>query len=222
MTILTLEGPSSVGKTTTAKAFCETESAVRVPEVNERFDITQNDSTTWYYERQCDRWRRAVELEEEYEVVILDGDVFQPLWYNWSIRSLPEDERTLDPFASMETISDFYRRTLSDREIGFPDRYYVLTADERTLRHRKANDETRARNNFEAHVRIADAQRAYWNYLQSQSPDRLRFVQATSVAETRTRLSCDDLPGADHAHRWSVELLEALLHWLDETAPVSS
>ncbi len=84
VTIITLEGPSSVGKTT-AMAICEGSSAVRVPEVNELFDATQNDSTKWYHERQCDRWNRAVELEKEYDTVILDGDVFQPLWYSWSI-----------------------------------------------------------------------------------------------------------------------------------------
>jgi deoxyadenosine/deoxycytidine kinase len=221
VTIITLEGPSGVGKTTTARAFCEVRSAVRVPEVNKLFDTTQEDSITWYYERQCDRWHRAVELEKEYDTVILDGDVFQPLWYNWSIQSLPEDERTLSEVASMESICDFYQFKLSEREVGFPDRYYVLMADEQTLRRRKANDETRIRHNFGAHVKIIEPQKAYWESLQSLSTELLQFIHATSVAETQAQLQHDDWSEKNHAHRWSVELLDALTNWLSKTDPSS-
>ena len=221
MTIITLEGPSSVGKTTTAMAICEGSSAVRVPEVNELFDATQNDSTKWYHERQCDRWNRAVELEKEYDTVILDGDVFQPLWYNWSIQSLSEDERTLSQFMPRETLHDFYRTKLRDREIGFPDRYYVLMADEQTLRQRKANDETRTRHNFAAHIKIIDPQQAYWELFRSIAPKLVHFIHATDVAKTKTQLQHNDRLESSHVRRWSIEVLETLIEWLNDTPPSS-
>jgi len=222
VTVVTLEGPSGVGKTTIASAICETESAVRVPEVNELFDTTQEDSTTWYYERQCDRWRRALELEDEYDVVILDGDVFQPLWYNWSLQSLPDEERTIEQFASVETIADFYRPILCEQDVGFPDRYCVLTADEQTLQRRKTMDETRTRHNFETHLKLNAPQRRYWEYLQSIAPNLLRFIDAVSITETGAQLQRDEWSEDDHDQRWSVEQFDALVDWLNETSPTSS
>jgi hypothetical protein len=220
VTIVTLEGPSGVGKTTAASGICEAESAVRVPEVNELFDTTQEDSTTWYYERQCDRWRRAIELEDEYEVVILDGDVFQPLWYNWSLQSLSSEETTVEQFAPVETIANFYRPKLSEQEIGFPDRYCILTADEQTLRRRKTMDETRTRQNFEAHLKLNAPQRRYWESLQSVAPKLLRFIDTVSITETRAQLQHDEWSGGDYDQRWSVDLFDALVGWLNETDPI--
>ena len=45
---------------------------------------------------------------------ILDGDVFQPIWYNWACRYPPE-------FLSKEETHAFYKSMLAEEKIAFPD-----------------------------------------------------------------------------------------------------
>src|SRR5215204_5437527 len=83
MSIICFEGASAVGKTTTAKALKD-DGAFVVPEVNQLFNRPENEAFEWYFERQVERWRIAEQQSKIYDLVILDGDPFQPLWYNWA------------------------------------------------------------------------------------------------------------------------------------------
>jgi deoxyadenosine/deoxycytidine kinase len=52
MTLICLEGPSAVGKTTTSKALADHYAAYIIPEVNQLFERPTPEPTYWYFERQ--------------------------------------------------------------------------------------------------------------------------------------------------------------------------
>ncbi len=217
MTIILLEGASAVGKTTTAEALCDEFSAYRVPEVNALFDTSKEDSTTWYFERQCDRWEIAVNRERDHEFVILDGDVLQPLWYNWIAHGLSDDRADIEEFAPLDSIYQFFREKLQERAVGFPDRYFFLHTDTDSLRRRKNGDETRTRRNFESHLEFATPQRHYFEQLQTQSPRRVRLVHTQSI-ETNCSTIRINLPASDNrTDRYSLTVLDAMYDWAEQT-----
>ncbi|WP_248905015.1 ATP-binding protein [Halocatena marina] len=218
MTIISLEGASAVGKTTTAKALCTEFDAYRVPEVNTLFDTSEEDATTWYFERQCDRWQLAVDRETDHELVILDGDVFQPIWYNWIAHHQTNTHATIDEFAPLDSICRFYREKLKEKSVGFPDRYFLLTATDETLRRRKRNDETRIRRNFEYHLQCITPQKMFFEKLHKLSPEIVRFLDAQCLSTNRSKIAAQ-LPREDCVDRYSIERLNALAEWVSETVP---
>lgn len=219
MAIISLEGASAVGKTTTAEALCDEFDAYRVPEVNALFDTPKEHSTTWYFERQCDRWEIAVDREKEHEFVVLDGDVLQPLWYNWIAHHLSDEFATVEEFASLDSIYHFFREKMQEQSIGFPDRYFLLYTDDSTLRRRKSNDETRTRRNFEIHLQFDTPQRHYFETLQTLSPERVRFVRAQSIDTNRSTIRAELPSSDDRAGRYPLNLLDAMFDWAEETSP---
>ncbi|MGQ7056429.1 chloramphenicol acetyltransferase, partial [Bacillus cereus group sp. BceL245] len=83
MGIIAFEGASAVGKSTTCRELEKNYGAYIIPEVNSLFERPKNEHRTWYFEKQVERWNIAVQKSEQYELVILDGDIYQPLSYNW-------------------------------------------------------------------------------------------------------------------------------------------
>ncbi len=77
--IICLEGPSAVGKTTTCLALAEQMDAYIIPEVNALFTRPAEASPNWYLECQAARWEIAQRQQEQNALVVLDGDLFQPL-----------------------------------------------------------------------------------------------------------------------------------------------
>lgn len=219
MTIISLEGASAVGKTTTAVALRDEFDAYRVPEVNALFDTSKKDSTTGYFERQCDRWEIAVDREKEHEFVVLDGDVLQPLWYNWIAHHSSDERATIEEFAPPDSIYHFFREKMQKRLIGFPDHYFLLYTDNSTLRRRKGNDRTRTRRNFESHLQFATRRRHYFEKLQVLSPGKVRFVHAQRI-DTNCSTIRAELPSFDEsAGRYSLDVLDAMFDWIEETVP---
>lgn len=217
VTVIALEGASAVGKTTAAERLCEAFDAHRVPEVNERFERPERASATWYFERQCDRWRMATDRESDCEVVVLDGDVLQPLWYNWIARHLSNDRAAIEEFAPPDAVYRFYRERMSERAVGFPDRYFLLHASEEALRRRKADDETRTRRNFESHLRFAEPQRAYFERLRTRRPEMVRSVPARSVESTVSEIASAIPRAGDSPDRYAPERPDALFDWVSES-----
>lgn len=79
MGIIAFEGASAVGKSTTCCELEKNYGAYIIPEVNSLFERPKNEHRTWYFEKQVERWNIAVQKSEQYELVILDGDIYQPL-----------------------------------------------------------------------------------------------------------------------------------------------
>ncbi|WP_146239841.1 chloramphenicol acetyltransferase [Paenibacillus illinoisensis] len=145
-----------------------------VPEVNELFKCPVTMSNNWYFERQVDRWQIAKEKSVNHEIVIMGGDVFQPLWYNWVYKfSLYEQ--------TLEGISCFFRQCIQENKINFPDSYFLLYININKLRLRKESDVTRKCSNFERHIELIEPQRAYFQSKNDFAPDLVTFVEPHSV-----------------------------------------
>jgi len=122
--IICFEGPSAIGKTT----LCEllSNEYCIIPEVNLLFEKEASASKFWYYEKQQARYELAHKANQS---AILDGDTFQPIWYNW-IYGYPMG------FPTKEETHRFYKEQLESGQLQFSDLYIVFKADEKTLRHR--------------------------------------------------------------------------------------
>ncbi len=81
--ILSFEGPPAAGKSTISKALADNQKAFVIPEVNLLFDRPDNVTENWFLSRQVERWEIGIKEKEKYEWIIFDGDLFQPLWFNW-------------------------------------------------------------------------------------------------------------------------------------------
>jgi thymidylate kinase len=86
MTIICLEGASSVGKTTTF-SILKTEFEFEViPELNVLFKRPENESDTWYFERQVERWELAEDISLNGNVAVLDGEYYAAAMVRLDIR----------------------------------------------------------------------------------------------------------------------------------------
>lgn len=79
MGIIAFEGASAVGKSTTCRELENNYGAFIIPEVNFLFERPKNEHRTWYFEKQVERWNMAVQKSQQYELVILDGDIYLSL-----------------------------------------------------------------------------------------------------------------------------------------------
>lgn len=206
MVVLCFEGPSAAGKTTTARAFGAAGDAFVVPEVNELYARPENESPDWYFERQVERWSLARQQSQSHPLVILDGDPFQPLWYNWAY--------DFAGWQDLEFIERFYRPRIRDGTIRFPDLYIIFSASEAELRRRKEADASRRRRGFEKHLRMIEPQRRYFRAMQDVSPHRVLFLQAETIEANMgfIRRSATALTGQNEDEQ--DRLFDKMLGWL--------
>lgn len=202
--IICFEGPSAVGKTSTAAAVAAATGAAVVPEVNVLFARPESEPPEWYFERQVERWALAAREAQTRPLVVLDGDPFQPLWYNWAY-----DFRGRQGLDFMEA---FYRPRVAEGALGFPDRYFIFGAPAEELRRRKEADAGRRRGGFEAHLRFVGPQRRYFAAMRSYAPGRVRFVEAVTVEGNVRAVAGPHGPAAGREQ--SLALFDFLVAWL--------
>jgi hypothetical protein len=202
MPILCLEGPSAVGKSTAAAALPRT---VAIAEANLLFERPADEPPDWYFRRQADRWAMAAACSARGVRAVLDGDPFQPLWYNWVYGS------------GLDALEAFYRPRVASGEMGFPDRYVVLGAPPGELRRRRDEDPARRRRHFDQHLRFIEPQRRYFRAMQALAPERVRFVDATDPDATVRAVADAAHDATPEAH--PLRLLDAMLGWLRATPP---
>lgn len=176
MPLICLEGASAVGKTTTSKALAERYGAYIIPEANQLFQHPTPEPTYWYFERQVERWTIAQSQLKNHELVVFDGDPFQPLWYNWAF-----DFVDCQP---LSVLKDFYRQQIVAQTLGFPDGYIILYANETELHQRKENDVSRKRSKFAKHLQLVEPQKRYFQAMNCQVPGFVHFIEATSIENT--------------------------------------
>lgn len=205
MSLICIEGASAVGKTTTSHEFAKRTNAFIVPEVNLLFERPKLESKTWYIERQIERWLIAQEKLKTYDTVILDGDIFQLLSYNWCF-----DFKLYNH--SLDFISGFFRNEIKEGRIRFPDKYFYLYTDKENLKSRKEKDITRKRGNFEKHLEIVEPHQRYYETLNYFIPDYVELINAESIQGNITSISDNvcSYPVSFH----SVDLLDNMTKWL--------
>ncbi|MBE7104444.1 AAA family ATPase [Bacillus cereus] len=210
MGIIAFEGASAVGKSTTCRELEKNYGAVIIPEVNFLFERPRNEHRTWYFEKQVERWNMAVQKSQQYEIVILDGDIYQPLSYNWCFH--------FDIFNQpLSLIESFYKEKMINEEIGFPDQYFYLYTNDEELRKRKESDETKKRRNFEKHLHIAKPFQRYYENLNSLTEGYCKLIEAQSIRNNELEIvnSLKDLK-VDEERRFDVSRLDAITKWLKE------
>jgi hypothetical protein len=205
--IICLEGASAVGKTTTCAAVADREKAFFVGEVNALFKRPEKETPEWYLEQQVKRVAIASELLATHSFGMLDGDPFQPLWYNW----------TFSGYQPLSVVCDFFRPQLADGHMKFPDRYLVLTANEVELKRRKESDTTRTRRGFESHLKLIEVHRRYFEMMCRFAPGTVHFIEATSVDEcVEAVVQCSKGPASIVDQ---LELFDGLVDWLNSNVP---
>jgi len=206
VTIISIEGASAAGKTTTSAALAAQTGGFHIPEVAMWWEKPQREYPEWFFERQADRWKIATEKEGN-GLAVIDIDLFQPFWYNWSFGFTLFDGQSLD------FVADFYRPLIEQRKLGFPDRYFILHTVEEQLRQRKAGDVTRMRRGFEMNLTFIEPQKRYFEALNAFMPGLVTFVRSDRIEEN-VRIIESELPGMQTNHRYSLELFDYMVEWL--------
>lgn len=206
--IICLEGPSAVGKSTVARCLADNHGYEVIPEVNELFRNEKRIGDDWYLQRQVDRYTRSIAAAASGRAVILDGDPFQPLWYNWVY---PE----YGPWAS---VAAFYRDAIDAGTIAFPAIYAVLQAPVEHLTTRRAGDTTRRRHNFDRHLEMIAPQRRYFEYLGAQGLTKVEPIINIDAEDTALRIA-KIAHGASSVSE-SARLLSMASDWLGRNHPI--
>lgn len=206
MPIICFEGASAVGKTITARAFKGSHSAFVVPEVNELYTRPEDEPADWYLERQVERWSIAQEQSKYHQLVILDGDPFQPLWYNWAYN--------FTYWQDLNFLERFYRPRIQHGRIRFPDLYFIFSTSEAELRKRKESDSTRRRRGFETHLRMIEPQHRYFRTMQDYSPHQVHFLEAETIEANMGFIQKNVSALSDRSRDVSEQLFDKMLEWL--------
>jgi len=176
--IVCIEGPSAAGKSTVAQYLVEHYGYHVIPEVNELFRGAQREGKNWYLERQVDRYQQAMAKSVAGACVVLDGDPFQPLWYNWIYPGY-------EPLAQ---VIAFYRNAIKADIIAFPDFYVVLQVPVEQLTQQKRSDGTRQRRNFDRHLEMITPQCRYFEKLKVHGSVKVEMMANTNVGDTASRI----------------------------------
>jgi len=169
MPIIALEGAPGVGKTTWSRTLLHSGgAAVVIPEVNLLFTRPHPEPRHWYLQRQLDRYAQAAQASAAGQLAVLDGDPFQPLWFNWAFAEEGWNWREA---------ADFYRDALAANQLAWPDRYLFLHAPEavrqqRLLERERATGrgEARAQAKNARYARLVAPQRRYFEALVTRYP----------------------------------------------------
>lgn len=198
--IICFEGPSGIGKTTMGQLLSSEYNIV--PEVNLLFERPENEPTHWYLEKQVERYNIC---QKSNTLSILDGDIFQPIWYNW-VCNYPT------AFLPKTATHTFYKEQLSAGKIQFPDLYIIFYVEEKELWSRKEKDLTRRRRNFEKHLKIIEPLQEYWLFLDRETELAVKFVhyldvetvylEVLAILENLQKCSIDEAKVFGQIERW--------------------
>jgi len=210
MPIICFEGASAVGKTTLSEYLHDNYNACVIPEVNLLFGRKPDEPKFWYFEKQVERWQLAAGASKNYEMVIFDGDPFQPLWYNWAYN--------FDVLESLKLITDFYREKLAAGRIAFPDKYFILSVKTDELKKRKINDTSRTRKNFVRHLRFIEPQRAFFSFIKSINNNLVEFIENEEIEKTGEKIINSIGDNFTRPNNLlSLELFDSVKNWLNKT-----
>lgn len=208
--IVCLEGPSAVGKTTLAATLARECGASVVPELDAADAPAVGQSASWFVERHAAQWQLARERTVDAPFVVLDGDPFKGLWYNWIYAG--------DGWEGVDVVASLYRAHVERGTLAFPHLYVALTATEEQLRERRDGDATRTRRNFEKHLASRHPVRHYFAALREAAPGRVVLVE-TGARDVLVERALNALARAPAGLPDSARLLDHMADWLRSHSP---
>jgi hypothetical protein len=188
--IVAFEGAPAIGKTTVSEELKTSCDCHVVPEVNTLFGKENRTSDLWYYTKQIERCRLSKQNQHSATLSILDGDVFQPIWFS----ALFPDEN----WGDFEQMVTYYRETLDQGLLSFPDKYVFFHAQEKTREQRETLRSERLGRSGDSILKkirryrgFAVSQRDYFSCLNEEFPDLVCFLESESKTKSaRSILSC--------------------------------
>lgn len=178
--IITFDGAPATGKSTVADMLANSHACYTVPEVNALFGKENRISDLWYYQKQSERWDLVVQSQESTILSILDGDIFQPIWFS----SLFPDEN----WGDFDEIVHFYSEMLKQDKVGFPDMYVYFHTEEWIRADReRARSACFGRSLESIEQKIAryrdfsTLQKMYFSELKKEFPDLVVFLNSNDL-----------------------------------------
>jgi hypothetical protein len=206
--IICFEGPSAIGKTTLCSSLAADFSII--PEANLLFTRSPNDDRLQYLRWQTERYQRALAAPTP---AILDGDIFQPLWYSWTY-SFPAQ------YNSLAEMKAFYTDAMRRGIIRFPDLYVLFYTSEAELRRRKEGDADRQRRHFGEHLALIGSQQQYFSFLKAHTGLRVTILPYED-ATTAKQAVLAEIAGLTQPQQHDEADLQRVLQWLSVTLPLN-
>ncbi len=215
--ILSFEGVPAVGKSTTSTHLQREHGVVIVPEVNRLFARPKRESKDWYLHRQVARYEMASFRARASGLIVLDGDPYQPLWYNWIFAD--------EDWNSVSYNRSFYRPEIEEGRMGFPDRYVFFRTSPERLKSRvfgrgreRGRTEERIQRSYQRGLRIERGQKEYFNALGSEFPGLVYFLESTEVSTSAREI----LSLAVEVKPHPLAIFDFLCSWLMESKPATT
>jgi thymidylate kinase len=213
--IISLEGVPAIGKSTTSQAMANSDRAFVVSEVNMLFARPKNQPEDWYLSRQVARWEIGIRQLENFDWIIFDGDLFQPLWFSWIYNN--------EGWNDLEYNEKFYREQIIQGRICFPDVYFLLstTNDEIWKRALKrgievGKDEEKIRYKFERYKRLVEPQKRYFEAFHANFSEKVKFLDSVTLEENLKFIT--SISQQKPAYQ-DIDILDFLVSWLRENKP---
>lgn len=205
--IICFEGAPATGKSTLAKQL-SSQGAYRIAEVNERYTRPADESRYWYTEKQFERWSDAKNLDQ---LAILDGDVYQPIWFNWMY-----SDRT--GIRWEDNLRYFERHA---ERVGVPDHYLFLWVEEQERQNREL---TRSLSQGRTHAHARSKAIKYKLMRTLAQAYFQALAEAFPGLVTISRLDDLDIELPQEKPRTQIEtsiLLGFMKNWLTSNTPAS-
>jgi thymidylate kinase len=206
--ILALEGPPAVGKTTLSRALAEQFGAMVIPELDASGAPSPRDAEPWFTDRHAAAWQQAERDAAQAPLVVMDGDPWKGLWYNW----LHADEG----WPGIDVVAPLCAAAIDHGRLALPDLWIILDADVDTLRARRAGDPTRRRRNHDRHLTRLPMFSRYMHALAAIAPSRVVHLSTHNRAMLPSQVmeQVAMLPPAPPTMRESHDVLTAIADWL--------
>lgn len=179
--IICFEGAPAVGKSTVAAEFAKDSNSYVIPEVNQLFGKNNRISNLWYYEKQVERFSIGLEQQGHHRLVVLDGDIFQPLWFRWVFSN--------EDWGDNEEMLSFYRSKIANKHIQFPDVYiYLHISEEERARREYQRCMTQRRSEYSTQVKVdrykklAVYMKHYFRALSVRFPGLVVSMESNSIS----------------------------------------
>lgn len=179
--IVAVEGPSASGKTSWCRQQPWPVVAEYTPSGREPDGSDEALRAIFWVGVNSARWRQAVDLDAEYDVVLCDGDPMK-LHYSWSLARIGAV-----PWSRFECELRYAREALTDGRLGMVDLVLVSIPPTDVLRARRAADTTRRRRSFDLHVELSGPLREWYTAVERADPGGVVWAWPAGGVPLRSR-----------------------------------